>query len=60
MIAATYVLTLHTHYKVGPEEGLIEEQLLRETEENLTDLLPLGWWVRIREWNEQREGDDDD
>lgn len=29
--------------------------LLRETEENLTDLLPEGYSVRIKEWDDEHD-----
>jgi len=57
---ATYVLQV-----LGPEprEGDVQMSYdlarepfswwLRETEENLTDLLPEGFSVVIREWNEE-------
>jgi hypothetical protein len=52
---ATYTLQV-----VGPSDSRHEafgtglsEQLLRETEENLTDLLPEGFRVVIREWDER-------
>lgn len=47
MICATYILTLH-----GPDGGNENERIfeptLRETEENLTDLMPRGYWVEIQ------------
>jgi hypothetical protein len=58
MIYAAYVLTLH-----GPDDEddrqtrEIYEPTLRETEENLTDLMPSGWWVEIRRWDEE-DGDE--
>jgi hypothetical protein len=46
MICATYILTLHG--PDGADESVrIFQPNLRETEENLTDLLPLGYWVAI-------------
>lgn len=57
-VLATYTLQL-----IGPPGGLgmpvsLSEAFrfgahLRETEENLTDLLPEGYSVRIREWDEE-------
>ena len=60
-ILATYVLQV-----LGPEPHEVDgvwrpydlarepfSWWLRETEENLTDLLPEGFSVRIREWNEE-------
>lgn len=58
---ATYTLQL-----IGPKDeippdwrgnivrvrSVLNPALLRETEENLTDLLPEGYSVRIKEWDE--------
>ena len=56
---ATYTLqvfgpreTLHKH---GMKYAMIgpPEQYLREAEENLTDLLPDGYYVEIKEWDSE-------
>jgi hypothetical protein len=55
-IKATYTLTLHkdtlTLHNNDRGQYRLSEQLLRETEENITDLLPDGWWVEIHTWDE--------
>lgn len=38
-------------YWLGASERITTE-MMRETEENLTDLLPEGYSVRISEWDE--------
>lgn len=47
MICSTYILTVH-----GPDDAdesiRIFPPTLRETEENMTDLLPRGYWVEIQ------------
>ena len=46
-VLQTYVLQL-----LGPAPYLIGPGFLRETEENLSDLLPAGYSVKIRPWDE--------
>ena len=50
MICATYILTVH-----GPDDAdasiRIFPPTLRETEENLTDLLPRGYWAEIQSFD---------
>lgn len=41
-----------TTHDYGYIVGRIDPSLLREAEENLTDLLPDGYRVEIKEWNE--------
>lgn len=63
MIAATYVVNL-----IGPDEALadmrgrwlLSEELLRELEENVSDLLPEGWTVQISEWDDEGTEDLED
>jgi len=48
------VLQTYTLQLIGPSyhgEHAIPDHLLRETEENLTDLLPEGYEVKIKEWD---------
>lgn len=52
MIAARYTLQIHVPEDVEPVDviGQLEMKmsvLLKETEENLTDLLPEGWTATI-------------
>ena len=52
------VLQTYTLQLLGPASNravwpyLIGPRFLRETEENLTDLLPAGYSVKIRPWDE--------
>jgi hypothetical protein len=41
-------------YWIGATERITPEMIL-ETEENLTDLLPPGYSVRIKEWDAREE-----
>lgn len=50
---ATWTLTLSGPPYQYPWYPQQMNQWLRETEENLTDLLPNGYSVRIREWDEE-------
>lgn len=54
MICATYILTVH-----GPDDAdqsiRIFPPTLREAEENLTDLLPQGYWVEIQSFEAMLE-----
>lgn len=55
MIAATYVLNLIGPDGWEPEGGgslSLGGSLLREVEENISDLLPEGWSITIREWDD--------
>lgn len=54
---ATYTLQVF-----GPEDERhatfgtgLSDALLRETEENLTDLLPEGYSVTIKEWDDEHD-----
>ena len=58
-VKRTYTLTIHyasafidwpTHYSLMVH-GLPE--MLKEVEENLTDLLPEGYSAQIREWDQE-------
>lgn len=52
-VHATYVLLL-----MGPrsvQSASINQETLREVEENLTDLLPPKFRVRIHPWDEREE-----
>ena len=52
-VLATYTLQLigpPSHSGVWPY--VIGPKFLRETEENLTDLLPDGYSIQIKEWDE--------
>lgn len=40
-----------TVHEYGYIAGQLDRALLRETEENMTDLLPPGYRVEIREWD---------
>lgn len=50
MIHSTYILTLNG--PDSPERDAILEPTLRETEENLTDLMAQGFWVEIHKWDD--------
>ena len=45
----------YTIQVIGPQALFISPELLRETEENLTDLLPEGYSVRIMEWDAKED-----
>jgi len=52
------VLQTYTLHLIGPRwmsapwpHVILPDVLLREAEENLTDLLPTGYSVRIKEWD---------
>lgn len=51
---ATYTLELvgprTTPWGYPPDKWQIEPDIITETEENLTDLMPEGFSVRIKEW----------
>ena len=50
----TDLYTIQIVFSDGPYQELATsavEQMMRETEENLTDLLPQGYSVRIRRWD---------
>jgi len=57
--AEPVVLQTYTLELLGPlnhaleSEARIANAFLHEIEENLTDLLPEGYSVRIREWDEE-------
>ena len=63
VVLQTYVLQLlgPSPQRAGWQGSLqstatgIGPRLLRETEENLTDLLPDGYSVRIKEWDEEEQ-----
>lgn len=54
------VLATYTMQLIGPNrfdgpfpvEDMVPPALLRETEENLTDLMPQGYRIEIKEWSE--------
>lgn len=60
-VKRTYTLTIH--YGAGSLDWdqhypLMTRQLpewLKEVEENLTDLMPEGYYAKIREWDEEDE-----
>ena len=55
------VLQTYTLELIGPRNHALESEarianaFLHETEENLTDLLPEGYSVRIKEWDEEEQ-----
>lgn len=54
VIHATYVLMLKSGIQAA-KGARIGDVALREAEENLTDLLPAGYWVEIHEWDDEKE-----
>lgn len=63
MTSKEVTLTTYTLQVLGPANAdgghprvTLRNEYLRETEENMTDLLPPGFRVSIREWNDETNG----
>lgn len=59
MIYATYILTLRGPDEGGPEKMRINTQYLRELQENLTDLMPMGYWVTVEAFDDLLDNEEE-